>query len=127
MVTGCWANVNPPGGRNSGHTHPNNYLAAVYYVATPDNQDKIEFEDPRPQAQVMMPRQNAPTPYTVNTISFTVKPGRLVLFPAWLRHAVPINRSKIDRISFAFNLMFRNFSETMAAPLWDATAGKNTG
>jgi ectoine hydroxylase-related dioxygenase (phytanoyl-CoA dioxygenase family) len=69
----------------------------------------------------MMPRQNAPNPYTVNTISFTVKPGRLVLFPAWLRHAVPAKRSRIDRISFAFNLMFRNYVEDSSPALWRGT------
>ena len=52
------------------------------------------------------------------------KEGRLVIFPSWLKHTVPANDGKSERISISFNLMFKNFSETMAAPLWDATAGK---
>ena len=47
-----------------------------------------------------------------------------MIFPAWLKHTVPANDSGTDRISISFNLMFRNFSETMAAPLWEATAAK---
>jgi hypothetical protein len=47
-----------------------------------------------------------------------------LIFPAWLKHTVPPNEGQSERISISFNLMFRNFSETMAAPLWDATAGK---
>lgn len=121
VVSSCWANVNPPGGRNSGHTHPNNFLAAVYYIQTPEAEDRIEFEDPRPQAQVMMPRPIAPSPYNGNTISFKVRPGRLVLFPAWLKHSVPPNRSKVDRVSFAFNLMFRNYVEDSSPALWRGT------
>ncbi|MGE0578213.1 putative 2OG-Fe(II) oxygenase [Reyranella sp.] len=49
------------------------------------------------------------------------------MFPAWLKHTVPANDAQSDRISISFNLMFKNFSETMAAPLWDATAGKTGG
>ena len=44
-----------------------------------------------------------------------------------LKHTVPANDGQSERISISFNLMFKNFSETMAAPLWDATAGKNQG
>ncbi|MDP3163602.1 MAG: putative 2OG-Fe(II) oxygenase, partial [Reyranella sp.] len=32
-ITGCWANVNPPGAYHPMHHHPNNYLSGVYYVA----------------------------------------------------------------------------------------------
>ena len=34
-ITGCWANVNPPGSYHPMHHHPNNYLSGVYYVAVP--------------------------------------------------------------------------------------------
>ena len=51
----------------------------------------------------------------------------MVLFPAWLKHTVPANNAQSERISISFNLMFKNFSETMAPPIWDATAGKEKG
>ena len=34
-ITGCWANINPPGAYHPTHNHPNNYLSGVYYVAVP--------------------------------------------------------------------------------------------
>jgi uncharacterized protein (TIGR02466 family) len=120
-VTGCWANVNPPGGRNSSHTHPNNFLSGVYYVATPASEGRIVFEDPRPQAYVMMPPVAEFTPYNGNNITFDVKPGRLVLFPAWLTHSVPVNRSNQDRVSIAFNLMFKNYVDEASPALWRGT------
>src|SRR5262249_2475885 len=70
VVTGMWANLNPPGGRNSWHSHPNNFLAAVYYIATPEAEDKIVFEDPRLQASVMMPKPTKFGLYTGNNIMF---------------------------------------------------------
>ncbi|MGH8649448.1 MAG: hypothetical protein ACREUP_09110, partial [Burkholderiales bacterium] len=30
-ITGCWANMNAPGAAHRAHSHPNNYLSAVYY------------------------------------------------------------------------------------------------
>src|SRR5262249_23732058 len=54
-ITGCWANVNPQGGLNSSHNHPNNYLSGVYYVSVPPGTGQIVFADPRPQAGVMVP------------------------------------------------------------------------
>jgi hypothetical protein len=42
----------------------------------------------------------------------------MVLFPGWLVHQVPVNASAAERVSIAFNLMFRQFGETASAPLW---------
>lgn len=123
VVTGCWANVNPPGGHNPSHTHPNNYLSGVYYVAVPEGEGRIAFEDPRIQAQVMMPPVSELTPYNGNIVTFETKPGRLLVFPAWLGHAVPTNRSQQNRISMSFNLMFRNYAEELSAPLWQGVTG----
>jgi len=38
---------------------------------------------------------------------------------------VPANNGDTDRISIAFNLMFTNFAETLSAPMWDPSAGKD--
>lgn len=117
-ITGAWANVNPPGGLNSAHTHPNNYLSGVYYVDIPAGTGQIRFSDPRPQAQVILPPTVEQTAFNTNEVTVDVMPGRLVLFPGWLTHSVPVNRSEAERISIAFNFMFRTFGESMAAPLW---------
>jgi hypothetical protein len=48
----------------------------------------------------------------------------MVVFPSWLRHHVPSNEGTTERISIAFNLMFTAFAETLAAPMWQPSAGK---
>jgi uncharacterized protein (TIGR02466 family) len=121
VVTGCWANVNPPGGLNSAHTHPNNFLSGVYYVATPPGEGRIVFEDPRPQASTLLPPVTEYTKFTGNKVTVEAKPGRMVLFPAWLVHSVPVNRSKDDRISIAFNVMFKSYVEAASPPRWKGT------
>ena len=121
-VTGCWANVNAPGAGHRIHSHPNNYLSGVYYVAVPPPGSKIFFQDPRPS--MIMPKPRQYSRLTANSANAESKEGRMLLFPAWLKHSVPSNQGQTDRISISFNLMFKSFAETMAAPMWDATAGK---
>lgn len=121
-ITGCWANIHPAGTVNSRHHHPNNYLSGVYYVAIPDGTGKIEFSDPRTRANMIQPPVQKFNKYAGDRIILDVQEGRFILFPAWLDHAVPMNRSNGERVSIAFNVMFRQFSETMARPLWSGAA-----
>jgi len=123
MITGCWANINPPGSYHPTHNHPNNYLSGVYYVAVPEAGTDLVFQDPRPV--LMMPWTGKPHRVSSNAAIAQAQPGRMVMFPSWLRHHVPTNVSTTERISISFNLMFTNFAETAAAPRWKATAGNN--
>ncbi len=117
-ITGCWANINPTGAINSSHNHPNNYLSGVYYVATPPRSGDIEFTDPRLQATSIVPPIKRRNKFNSNSITLDVKPGRLVLFPAWLVHSVRVNQSLDDRITISFNAMFTDFGTRMTMPLW---------
>ena len=51
----------------------------------------------------------------------------MVLFPAWLTHSVPVNASGHDRISIAFNLMFRDYVEHASPALWKGTVRVKEG
>ena len=106
-----WANINRSGHSNEFHSHASAYWSGVYYVddggisANPSLGGELEFMDPRAPLPIM----NAPhlrfTGLTATTTErVTPKPGRLVLFPAWLMHQVRPYRGTADRISIAFNL-----------------------
>jgi uncharacterized protein (TIGR02466 family) len=73
---------------------------------------------------MIMPKPRQYSRLTANAANAESKEGRMVIFPAWLKHSVPSNQGQTDRISISFNLMFKSFAESMAAPMWDATAGK---
>jgi uncharacterized protein (TIGR02466 family) len=126
-ITGCWVNINPKGGLNTRHTHPNNFLSGVYYVQVPAGADRIVFDDPRAQAMAMLPRTRKYSKFIGNEIGVEVKAGRLVLFPAWLSHGVPANPNELERISVSFNVMFGAYTETMSRPLWRGTVGPRIG
>ncbi len=93
-----WVNVLPQGSSHTSHLHTNAVLSGTYYVTAPLGSSPIVFEDPR-HAMMMA----APPRKTSIYESRTPKAGTLMLWESWLRHEVPMNRAKQDRISVSFN------------------------
>lgn len=100
-----WVNILAPGGSHSGHIHPHCAISGTYYVRTPKGASAIRFEDPR--LGLMMaapaPREDAPEDRQ-RFVSMAPQAGDLLLWESWLRHEVPPNRARTDRISISFNL-----------------------
>lgn len=118
-ITGCWANINGIGTAHQEHVHPNNFLSGVYYVQVDEGADSFRIHDPRPQRHMIRPDVHESTPFNSGEFSLSVKPGDILVFPAWLPHSVGRNRSGRSRISVSFNAMFRDFSEVMSTPQWE--------
>jgi uncharacterized protein (TIGR02466 family) len=117
-ITGTWATVLAPGASHRLHSHPNNFLSAVYYVRVQDGADRINFHDPRAQTYVIRPPVTALTAENTDQVVVQVENGLLLLFPAYLQHSVDANESTAERVSLSFNLMFSGFTENLAKPLW---------
>ena len=117
-ITGCWANLYSPGAAHRAHSHPNNYLSAVYYVRTWPGADTINFHDPRSQAGVIRPPVTELTGANTDQVVVRVENGTLLVFPSYLYHSVDANASGETRVSVSFNLMFSAFSTALSKPLW---------
>ena len=102
-----WANINPPGGYNNGHLHPNSLFSGAYYVKAQPNSGRLQIMDPRPGVQQFMPpRKKGKLPRELWRDSYYEPvPGRLILFPSWLWHKVEPNQSNDIRISVSFNFI----------------------
>ena len=100
------------------HSHPNNLLSGVHYVATPDGADTVNFHDPRPQTAIMRPPVTELTADNTDQVVVQVSAGTLLVFPAWLQHSVDANRGGEARISVSFNVMLASYAERMSKPLW---------
>ena len=103
-MTDCWVNIMPRQVVHSLHLHPLSTISGTYYVQAPKGCSAIKFEDPR------LDRFMAAPPRRIDCKAeqrpwFVVpaEAGKLVLFESWLRHEVPPNQSKTDRISISFN------------------------
>lgn len=111
-VTTMWSIINPPGNGNRAHVHPNSLWSGVYYVQAPEGAGKIEFIDPRTITIMNQPKYETKKkrPRDCWTkVNYKPIPGRMVIFPAWLYHAVDTNMSKEqgragDRVILSFNI-----------------------
>ena len=111
LLGNMWANINPPGGYNRPHVHPNSLFSGVYYVKTPPNCGKIAFNDPRPGIQTVMPsrKPGQPPKHLWREVNLDAIEGRIIMFPAWLWHGVEENKSNDIRISVSFNFIQYGF------------------
>jgi len=99
-----WVSVLPEGGSHTSHIHTNSVISGTYYVAVPAGAGPIVFEDPRAGLLMAAPPRKGSAPREFQThVSETPKPGTLLLWESWLRHEVPLNRAKGNRISVSFN------------------------
>ena len=106
-----WANINPPGGMNQAHIHPNALFSGVYYVKSQPKSGRLKIYDPRPGIQFNMPIRKPGNPGRDlwRDVNIEPIPGRIIMFPAWLWHSVEENISNDIRISVSFNFIQDGF------------------
>ncbi len=99
-----WINVLKPGGTHTGHIHPSSVLSGTYHVTVPKGASALKLEDPRLGLMMAAPRKKEGAPREDQSFAYiTPKPGQLILFESWLRHEVPPNTARKNRISVSFN------------------------
>ena len=103
FMSGMWANIIGPGEMHRAHTHSNNLWSGVYYLHSDQNAG-ITFQDPRPAADVLVPRKLENTTENSNLLLYASKMNRAIMFPSWLMHWVNTNTSKTNRISISWNI-----------------------
>ena len=107
VLGNMWANINPPGGMNRAHQHPNSLWSGVYYIKAPKNCGHLKIDDPRASAAMYRPKQKeGPVPERLfRETHYEPVAGRCIMFPSWLMHCVDPNESNDIRISVSFNFL----------------------
>jgi uncharacterized protein (TIGR02466 family) len=107
VLGNMWANINPPGGMNRAHQHPNSLWSGVYYIKAPKNCGDLKIDDPRSSAAMVRPKQKKGpvSPRLLRETNYEPIAGRCIMFPAWLMHCVDPNESNDIRISVSFNFL----------------------
>lgn len=99
-----WINVLEPGGYHTSHIHPHSVVSGTMYLCVPKGAGAIKFEDPRLALMMAAPPRKAKASLQNRTfVSIEPKPGTLLLWESYLRHEVPVNNAKSERISVSFN------------------------
>jgi uncharacterized protein (TIGR02466 family) len=103
-----WVNILKPGAAHSGHIHPHSVLSGTVYVATPPGASALKLEDPRLPLMMAAPPRRADADEADRAFVYLApEPGTVLMWESWLRHEVPANRAKADRISISFNYGWR--------------------
>ena len=119
-LTNFWINISGKGSSNTPHTHSGLTYSGVFFIKVPKemkrgrflfyrNFNEADFISTEYMGQFKKGYQLQGYDYPINTIS--PKENMLVVFPAWVPHAVEINLSDEERISLSFNFKLnRTFS-----------------
>ncbi|MES2855846.1 MAG: TIGR02466 family protein [Bdellovibrionota bacterium] len=104
QMTSCWINIMSTQTVHSLHLHPLSVISGTYYVDVPKGASSIKFEDPR-LASMMAAPPRLPEAEKRNQLFAKLQPqsGQVAMWESWLRHEVPPNQSKRERVSISFN------------------------
>src|SRR5210317_1201792 len=107
------------------HTHANNHISGFYFLKASDLTSRPFFQDPRVAHVPLKLKEKEPTKISNanDIVNFNVKPGTLMLFPAYMSHAymvdhgiepfrfIHINIRAVEKdILSSFNMNSSNFS-----------------
>jgi len=99
-----WINILKPGAAHSGHIHPGSIISGTVYVEIPPGASALKLEDPRLPMMMAAPKRTADAPEPERTFVYvTPKPGEILLWESFIRHEVPANQAKAERLSLSFN------------------------
>lgn len=103
-----WVNILQPSAAHSGHIHPHSVLSGTVYVAVPPGASALKLEDPRLPLMMAAPPRRADTAETTKSFVYLQpQAGTILIWESWLRHEVPTNAAKSERISISFNYGWR--------------------
>ena len=110
-ITQSWITIKYPNQSHHIHSHSNSIISGVlYYGNFLSDTPPILFHKHSNSFYNTNIIENAPPQGNLNLYSspsFIIypKPGNLILFPSWLPHSVPENKTNIPRTSLSFNIL----------------------
>ena len=97
ILTDLWMNVYETKHWQEKHIHSPGQWSGVYYVHFDPNEHKAtNFYHPN---ETLL----ATAGVTQNTLVPWVQEGDMIIFPSWLEHAAPMNKSSVKRSTISFN------------------------
>ncbi len=101
----CFINISKKGDSHKIHDHPGSFLSAVYYVDADAFRGNLVFHSDNRIINWIQNEKKIKQFNILNCSSWTVTgaTGKLIIFPAWLKHEVTVNNTDKDRISIVYN------------------------
>lgn len=102
QLDNVWINLNYPGSSNLRHVHPVTAFSGTIYISVNERSGRIVFFGDSPIIHYTFKNKGCELFY--DEVYYTPKNGMIVMFPAWVPHAVERNESDDTRISISFNV-----------------------
>jgi hypothetical protein len=100
QFTQSWVTHKEHGQSHAMHHHPNSVLSGVYYFNEHNDAEPLMFHQ---QFSTTGSSMFAPSPMQPEIIES--KSNRMIVFPSYMLHSVPMNKSPVIRKSLAFNMI----------------------
>jgi uncharacterized protein (TIGR02466 family) len=106
-----WVSYKHPGQHHTMHSHSNSLISGVFYFGEPtDKTPAIKFHKLEGGFNVSylspkLVKDKRELKYSQKEFSIEFTPGLLLLFPSYLHHSVPLNKTDKTRCSLAFNVI----------------------
>jgi len=101
-----WININPPGGFNRVHVHPNTRVAGAFWIKSTNTMKSGNITFVRNNSyEVESIVDDDKNKYSRSIATYEPHENNLILFPAYLQHHVEQNQTDEDRISMSFNML----------------------
>ena len=128
LLFDSWANVCRNGNYNVVHSHPNAMWSIVYYVSSAEPDPEIPHSG---LLELLDPREATTYIQVVNTVLdarmfVQNRPGRMVIFPSWVKHMVHPFIGSGTRISIACNVNVMEEMHTSRPQDFEVAASSNT-
>jgi uncharacterized protein (TIGR02466 family) len=105
-----WVSYKKPGQFHKAHTHPNTLLSGVFYYDTQPGDASIVFSREiksfnRPYIEPSVLDDYQQYPFSQDEIYFTPSNNNFIIFPSYLTHGVPPNKTSRIRKSLGVNIL----------------------
>lgn len=103
-----WLTYKLPNQRHEVHTHPNSLISGVFYYDVFDSYPAINFHNPIVSLgrSTIQPKMKDPnSKYLKESLSYTPTPNTLIIFPSFIPHSVPVNKTKQIRKALGINAL----------------------
>jgi len=105
-----WLTYKDPGQFHKAHTHPNTLLAGVFYYDHEPGDASIVFSKEvksfyRPYMEPKLLQDYQEHAYSQEEIYFTPERNTFIIFPSWLMHGVPPNKTNRTRKALGVNAL----------------------
>ena len=106
-ITQSWLNYTETKQHHHGHKHSNSIISGVLYFDSDINHDKILFTNSGYDQITPVTDSTKFNLWNSDSWFFSVKTGKLIMFPSSTIHSVETKKGKNTRISLAFNTFYK--------------------